>query len=143
MKNIGFVQRITIYHSEYDTETDREYFKNIDAYDALSKKDICYIPSVEFESADVDTFTDTDVMTYGIGYCRDDFEEMVFSHIEDIADELNEIPSFYGVYKAKFVANYSKNLFLSLHGECPETKLDEIDADDLLNAYLDWVGDLQ
>ena len=142
-RNVGYTKKLTIYFSEYDTETDMEYFKDVEAYDKQGKKQICYIPNAEFEDAEVDKFTSDDVDTMGIGYNREDIEDAVFEAIETIADELNSLPSFYGYYKAEFVKKYARELFLSLQGECPETRLDEIDGRDFLDAFMDWFGDLQ
>ena len=142
-RNVGYTKKLTIYFSEYDTETDMEYFKDVEAYDKQGKKQICYIPNAEFEDAEVDKFTSDDVDTMGIGYNREDIEDAVFEAIETIADELNSLPSFYGYYKAEFVKKYARELFLSLQGECPETRLDEFDGRDFLDAFMDWFGDLQ
>ena len=142
-RNVGFTKELTIFFSEYDPETNMEYFKDVKAYDEQKKKQVCYIPHVEFEDADADKFTSEDIDTLGIGYNREDIEDAVFEQIETIADELNSLPNFYGHYKAEFVKKYARELFLSLQGECPETRLDEIDGRDFLDAFMEWFGDLQ
>lgn len=142
-ENVGYKKEVTIFFSEYDPETDMEYFKDVKAYDNPAKKQICYIPNAEFEDAEVDKVTSEDIDTMGIGYNREDIEDAVFEQIETIADELNSLPNFYGHYKAEFVKKYARELFLSLQGECPETRLDEIDGRDFLDAFMEWFGDLQ
>lgn len=139
----GFKRTVDVYFSEYDTETNMEYFKDIQAYNDPSKKKICYISHAEFEDMGCDHFTDNDINSKGIGYHRDNFEEIVYDHIEFVADDLNALPAFHGQYKAEFIRYYAENLFMSLQGETPETRLNEAGEDDILKEFLCWFGDYQ